>query len=151
MYMYLRFVPIGEIYILSINIETKVMSPSVFKYNSSTTTISLNRFYFICSSIGKYQFSSCEMKSIVLYRDWILKTVMVIIRFRIMVFNVTFNKCHPYCGGQFYCWRKLKYPEKTKPSTCRKSLTKLSYTIVSITFRHERDSNASGDRHWLHR
>ena len=28
-----------------------------------------------------------------------------------------------YSGGQFYCWRKSKYLEKTTPSTCRKSLT----------------------------
>ena len=31
-----------------------------------------------------------------------------------MVFNATFNNISVtvYRGGQFYCWRKLKYPER---------------------------------------
>jgi len=108
MYMYLHFVPIWEIYILLINIETKVMSTSVIKYNSSTTTISVNRFYFICSSIGKYQLPSCEMKSIVLYRDWILKTVMGMAWFRVMVFNAIFNNISAIL------WRSVLLMEKTE-------------------------------------
>ena len=29
------------------------------------------------------------------------------------VFNTTFNNISVICGGQFYWWRKLEYPEKT--------------------------------------
>ena len=33
-------------------------------------------------------------------------------RFRLMVFNATFNNFHLYPGGQIYWWSKLEYPEK---------------------------------------
>ena len=36
-----------------------------------------------------------------------------IARFRIMVFNATFNNILLFCGGPFYWWRKPEYPEKT--------------------------------------
>ena len=32
---------------------------------------------------------------------------------RVMLFNVTFNNILVYRGGQFYWWKKPKYPEKT--------------------------------------
>ena len=32
---------------------------------------------------------------------------------RVMVFNATFNNISVICGGQFYWWKKLGYPDKT--------------------------------------
>jgi len=46
-----------------------------------------------------------------------------------------------YRGGQFYCWRKPEYPEK---STHLPQVTGKLYHIMW-------DSNLSSDRHWLHR
>jgi hypothetical protein len=42
-----------------------------------------------------------------------------------------------YRGGQFYWWRKPKYPEKTTDHW-----QTLSHNVASNTPRHERDSNS---------
>jgi hypothetical protein len=39
--------------------------------------------------------------------------IKYIVRFRIMVFNATFNNILLFCGGQFCWWRKPEYQEKT--------------------------------------
>jgi len=45
---------------------------------------------------------------------------------------------HLYRGGQFNCWRKPEYTEKThRPATSHWQT--LSHTVVSSTPLHERD------------
>jgi hypothetical protein len=45
-----------------------------------------------------------------------------------------------YRGDQFYCWRKLEYPEKT--TDLPKVTDKLSNNVVSSAPRHQRDLNS---------
>jgi len=65
-----------------------------------------------------------------------------------MVFNATFNNIsatNVYCGGQFYCWRKPEYPEKT---TDLLQVT-LSHNVVMSTLclSEIRTHNFSSDGH----
>ena len=53
------------------------------------------------------------------------------------MFNATFNNISVICGGQFYWWRKLEYPEKPAASHWQT----LSHNIVLNTSCHERDSS----------
>jgi len=45
-------------------------------------------------------------------------------------------------GGKFYWWRKPEYPEKTTDRPATSHWQTLSHNVVSITPRHERDSNS---------
>jgi len=48
------------------------------------------------------------------FRTFDVQMKQVVRGVRVMVFKATFNNISvKYHGGQFYCWRKPKYPEKT--------------------------------------
>jgi hypothetical protein len=59
-----------------------------------------------------------------------------------MVFNVTFNNISAISWRSVLLVEETEYPEKN-PQTCSMSLTNfISHNGVSITPRHERDSNS---------